>query len=70
MGWHAERTLVISTEADVSGHQGSPRCRGDATAASAFLTLLWCLVVNELSWHVSEPGKTVGVVFFAAVLLQ
>jgi hypothetical protein len=34
------------------------------------LTLLWCLVANELAWHVYELGKTVGVVFLAAALLQ
>jgi hypothetical protein len=33
------------------------------------LTLLWCLVANELSWHVYELGKTVFVVFFASALL-
>jgi hypothetical protein len=33
-------------------------------------TLVCCLLVNELSWHAYELGKTVSVVFFAAALLQ
>jgi hypothetical protein len=38
--------------------------------ANWVLTLLCALVANELSWHVYELGKTVFLVFLAAVFLQ
>lgn len=34
------------------------------------LTLLLCLVANELSWHLYEAGKTLFIVFIAAALLH
>jgi hypothetical protein len=34
------------------------------------LTLLLCLVANELSWHLYETGKTLFIVFIAAALLH